>query len=685
MTKLVTLTIYLICAFASTLHAQTINVRAGDHATFTRLVFYVDKSIIWNVNEETSEIDINFSNFAGKIDHSKVFEPISRNRISNISSQGNFIKLKISCTCNYRVSRVFSTYRYIDIISEPHVNEEFSNASDVIIAKAKKRSLIQRDEEKEKFSDVFSLPIYEGYSTFSNSSDRISSVSEIDTASENPNPWPEPVSGISRSLGQIISQGTLNHRTALSQTAQSKREETNLSNIITTDPNSFLNQSELSLPEFSCGSFENFSITDWKNSSNFNYDISQLRAQIFSEFDDIDALSVENLAKTYIYYSFGLEAYQVLSFLDDASSNYLILSELSMIVDGNFETAAPTVLKMRNCGDFFTLLNFLIEEDPQKFSEFEIDRALLSLNSLPLHLRTIFGLKFSLVLSESGDDASARSAIISVERGQPDNMSEINLTKSVLDQNSGNSETSIVTLKKLSNGHSRHSLKSAIELTKSLLEQGKEVPEQILDLLTAYAVEFRGSKIESQIHKSIILASSSIGDHHRAFNDLELFQEKFGNSSEYSALTDELLNRLINHRNEASFVSSVFQIFPNSNIKMSEEHLIALSSRIENYGFGEALKFLWPNSLALFNSPGVETSFSSQSKIEFSERELNSSEPAQDGEQSDDSGIDSDTLEPPVKPFDDLDSLLSESVIKTANELLLSSHATRKGVSENLF
>ena len=77
--KFVTFIIFFLCVFASALRAQTINVRAGDHATFTRLVFYVDESVAWNVNEATSEIDIKFSDFAGKIDHTRVFEPISRN------------------------------------------------------------------------------------------------------------------------------------------------------------------------------------------------------------------------------------------------------------------------------------------------------------------------------------------------------------------------------------------------------------------------------------------------------------------------------------------------------------------------------------------------------------------------------------------------------------------------------
>ena len=682
MTKFVILTIYLIYAFASALHAQTINVQAGDHATFTRLVFYVDESTAWNVNEEMSEIDIIFSNFSGKIDHSRVFKPISRNRISNISSHENSIKLQISCTCRYRLSKVFSTYRYIDIFSAPHIQNEFSNASDVIIAKAKNMSLSQR---KEEINNISSLPIYEGYPNFSISLDRNNSDSETGTIPKKPNLWPEPVSGISKSLGHIISHGTLNYSIALSQVNPVKREEMDISNIIMIDPNFHLNQSEINVPKTDCQSFENFSITEWKNSENFNFDTSNLRAQIFSEFDDVDTPIVEDLAKTYIYYSFGAEAFQILNFLDDASSNYSLLSELSMIVDGNFEATAPTVSAMRNCSDFFTLLNILIEEDSRNLSEFDIDRALLSLNSLPLHLRKIFGPKFSLILSEAGNDASARSAIISVERGQPDNMSEIDVTKSILDRNSGNYRTAIVTLENMSNEHTQHSLETAIELTRSLLDQGEEVPEQLLDLLTAYAVEYRGTKIEAQVRKSIILASSSMGEHHRAFRELDFFREKFGKNGEYRALSGELLNRLINHRNEASFVSSVFSIFPNSDIEITEKYLNALSNRIENYGFSESLEYLWPNSLYLLNLAATEDPLMIQNEIELSERESNKPELAQDNGRDGDFGVDSDNLESSIQPVSRVDPVMSEPTIQSANDLLLSSHATRKNISESLF
>ncbi|MEP3845839.1 MAG: hypothetical protein ABJM43_10925 [Paracoccaceae bacterium] len=685
MTKFVAFSILFLLGFTNTLQAQTIDIKAGDHPTFTRLVFYVDESIAWNIEQKATEVLIGFENFTGTIDHSRVFDPISRSRISDIESNGGSITLKMNCVCRHRSSQVFSTYRYIDILPASGTYNEFLNISDSVILDARKNKLINVVEDDNELIDTALLPLYEDHLNLDYDLGRTSSQSRYDLPTAKPPYLPEPVFEISRSLGQIITHGTLKHSTDRSHPVLVIGDNFSTGNIEVKDPNSLVHQNEMSITNRSCGPFEKFSISEWKYSENFSHDAARFRGELFSEFDEVNIPTMESLAKMYIYHSFGAEARQILNRLVDSSFSYSILVELSELVDGNFDVAAATIFTMYNCSDFFVLLNFLLESDVPAFNEFDVNRALLALNSLPLHLRQIFAPRLSSVLLTAGDTSSARLAIKSVERGHPDNLNEVSFANTMIELNSNNDDAAIAKLRKISIEDSRQSLRSAIELSASVADQGGVVPEEILDLLTAYAVEYRDTEIEPEILKSIILALSSAGNHHQAFDSLDFFLDKFGNSYEIGEIFDRLFEDLNTNPDKASFVSSIFRIFPNSNITTDGYMLNSLSTRMTEYGFGDSLKYLWPPSPSA-SSSSLDEDFlvdKDPSKVEKI-GSLDSEAVPNDG-RSDDLGDESFDLQPSFKPADDTDRFESSPTIKTANELLSSSQTVRKNISDSLF
>ncbi|MEP4311006.1 MAG: hypothetical protein ABJ364_14785, partial [Lentilitoribacter sp.] len=180
-------------------------------------------------------------------------------------------------------------------------------------------------------------------------------------------------------------------------------------------------------------------------------------------------------------------------------------------------------------------------------------------------------------------------------------------------------------------------------------------------------------------------ASSSTGNHHHAFNSLDFFLEKFGNDYEIEVLIDKLLEDLNTNPDEASFVLSIFKIFPNSNITIDGYVLNSLSARMSEYGFGDSLEYLWPSSPPTSSSSLDEDFLIDKDPSKVDKIDSLDSEVAPNDGRDDDLSDESFDLQRSFKPVGEIDRFESSPTIKTANELLSSSQAIRDNISESLY
>ncbi|MEP1013826.1 MAG: hypothetical protein ABJG80_13260 [Paracoccaceae bacterium] len=342
-----------------------------------------------------------------------------------------------------------------------------------------------------------------------------------------------------------------------------------------------------------CGKYLNFSIIDWKPGGDFAHDVSQLRREIFSEFDEINISSLEKLAKLYIYNSFGLEARQILKLLDMRTPNTELLIELSYMVDGDFESHAPMTERLINCSDFLYLLNVVTSEVIPNIDDEGIRRTLKSLNSLPPHLRVIFGARLSEFFYDLEEISETNFVIRSVQRAAQARGTSIELVAASMNS-SGQENLIVPSLRAIINSNSPMAAQSAIQLVKNITDDGERVSRQILDLLSAYTVEYRGQDDEFEIRRAYALSLSSVDNHVQAFNELEQLLEIFGNDIDKKHLLDKMFLYLIHDSNDGSFISSIFEIFPNSNISVDVVNLKALTKRLGDLGFNNAPNLLWP-------------------------------------------------------------------------------------------
>ncbi|MEP4509285.1 MAG: hypothetical protein ABJ032_10180, partial [Paracoccaceae bacterium] len=239
------------------------------------------------------------------------------------------------------------------------------------------------------------------------------------------------------------------------------------------------------------------------------------------------------------------------------------------------------------------LLNVLTSNVTPMNDDEEIGRTLKSLNSLPPHLRVVFGARLSAVFYDLEEISEAKFVIRSVQRGASTRGTSIDLIAASMD--SSEQENLIVpSLSDITNSNSPMAAQSAIQLVKNITDDGERVPRQLLELLSAYVVEYRGRGNEFEIRQAYILSLSSLDDHVRAFYEFEQLLVDFENKIDKKILLDKMIFYLVKDSNDGSFVSSIFEIFPNSSLFIDISNFEILMKRLDDLGFNNTPNLLWP-------------------------------------------------------------------------------------------
>ena len=482
----------LLALATKPLFAEVIQIKTGDHGSFTRVVFYLSDSQEWEVNQVGMEINITFPEYAGEIDDSSFFSRISNRVISDTLVKNNEINLDLACACIFTLGPTAQEFRYIDIaLGDPNFN--YFNISDTIVSFAKnvtpayshieeKRSTIDAatDTASEVTVTEFILPLTDYNFSTSNFLEK-NSVNIEPTVTDPDTGVPSNlVEQTGQSLGRIMTKGILN---SLDNYATNNRTNENFPNLQlidsrnlrVTDPNSSNSTSQPDKDEPQCGEYQDFSISDWKFTGDFSYETSRLRSAMFSEFDDLNTDTLIELSKVYVYHSFGLEARQILNLQGGDELEVALIKEISLIVDGDFHISAPKLSSMLHCGNFFALLNLLIQNLSVEDSDINTNNALVSFNSLPSHLRSIFAPRLSQVLLNEGEISEANFAIRATRRGFSENESEIDAASAAIKLATNELKDAHSLLFDVIDDNSNHSARSAIELVKSLTDQRIEI------------------------------------------------------------------------------------------------------------------------------------------------------------------------------------------------------------------
>lgn len=522
--------------------ARVIEVRSGEHDTFSRIIMSIPVGTKWNLTqgENSAQLRVRLPDI--KFDTSKVFDKIPHTRVTSVfqSRLGGPLQFTIQCKCNVTGFVQSGTLLVIDIQDFPETDSP---------------SLVHVAATKYSFSHVLPTDTVGTAFTWGFSSDTSTYMSDsIDThnldnlpkvtpriTAKSPPPAPLEImqtnvnSSEARLLAQInraASQGLLapilpngslpNNITKkthpLTNSKQLKKSlHVNL-RVVTAvdrelaDATGVLDHRD---GRIVCVSSELVSVQDWGNTTAFGQQIGLRRSELYGEFDSVSQLNVTKLARNFLYFGFGAEAKQILK-LNSDKKNY-ILTSIAEIFDYGFTKSRNAFLGQENCTSVVALWAYLAEQKTPNTTRVHKKSILNAFFHLPQHLKILVGPNLSQKFMDSGDTQSAGFVLRNISRTAPALDPALALAQANATLHHNDTEAAISQFTSIAQSDSDKSPQAMIDLIDVLFSTRRATSPEVPELISTYLSEFRNSDIGNSLYNAHILSLALNGEFDRAF------------------------------------------------------------------------------------------------------------------------------------------------------------------------
>lgn len=550
----------LLAGIAPTVRAETVRVRAGEHASFSRIVIEGAGSKGWSLQRGGKGYVFRAADPAIEYDLSGVFRYIRRNRIADLDGKGSgALELALACNCH---ASAFATQAGAVVID---VSEGAAPAGSPFEAPD------TGEEVKAARAPGPAFPPWQPRPLEAPEADRLLPVYWQGDGPADPHPEtpaelgarpthsPEPpamssdpraaeirealVGELSRAAAQglitIDTPGkpeappppqTAPESVTAEPTAPAPGDDPGIPLRIETSIDRdalFSGAGEaLSAEGRSCPEDADFAVTDWGEETPPADQIARIRRGLVGEFDRPEREKVVALARLYIHLGFGAEARAVLDAfgIDRVAAPWL--RTVAGIVDGE-EEAVPALVGFTSCDGDVALWAILETRAALARSDINSAAVLRSFSALPLHLRRLLGPRLVERLVASGDAETAHAVRAAVLRAGPDDSAAMGLADAELALAEGDEPKALQGLDALASGGSADAPEALARAIRLRLDRGEAVPPLLAETAAALAFELRHEPRGAELAGLQILALASTGDFQSAFAEERRWRPDF--------------------------------------------------------------------------------------------------------------------------------------------------------------
>jgi len=421
MKTLVRMILAQVCALVAIcwpVFAQTVQVRSGEHATFTRLVLEVGTDRDWSLEMTADRAEVVFDPPLDGIDASAVFDFIPRTRLQALSGT-EALRLDLACACPVEASRFQQRYLVIDI-SDPSPDETRSAPQEVEDTATRARRLAAAEALPDLVDVVLGdrpTPPQPEAAT-----DRMQDApTEIDLEAA-AHLMAEQLaraaaSGlISAAPGEALTGADPVDPMTTTEPASPGPEAAELSDLpfelplrATTAVDAALRRessagSNLSA-RLACRGAE-LNLQDWSDGVGLAAGLGRLRAALYDERDDLVTSAPQALARHYLYYGFGAEAMYWLLQTPEPNAELVAMARL---VDGTAEQVFPALSEASLCAPMELLWRLLDNSEGLALSEADAGAVQLAFAELPNPLQDLLGPQLARRFMDAGHAGPARN------------------------------------------------------------------------------------------------------------------------------------------------------------------------------------------------------------------------------------------------------------------------------------
>ncbi|WP_338549672.1 hypothetical protein [Roseovarius phycicola] len=262
-------------------------------------------------------------------------------------------------------------------------------------------------------------------------------------------------------------------------------------------------------------------VGSWVSGLSFAQQVGPLRAELTNEIDRPNQKIAERLVKSYLYFGFGLEALNVQHVMFSSHDDTEIYAALANIVDGQPMSETSVFQDQLTCNGPTALWAALSHAHLPTDLDINTNAILLSFSELPRHLRADLGPTLSRLFLDAGYLEQSAQVLRVLDRVPETKTPEEALAKAQYHVATGEDELAMSDFETAIVSDSRPSATALVEMVQAMLERGEKIPQDIAELVGAYAFERQSDDIGSALIRVHILALASSGNFTGAFEILE--------------------------------------------------------------------------------------------------------------------------------------------------------------------
>lgn len=524
--------VFAVCAGPAA--AQTVDVRAGEHDRFTRLVFKLPARLGYDLHRSEGQARLAFDRPGLTLDTSTVFQRVPKTRLTGIdrAPDGGAVILSLACDCD------IETFW-------------FSRASLVVdIRDPSGRAAATKPASKDD-DGVTLTPMALPEKRRSVAAGLVAAALDRQTAAAPPRtdvtvPAAEMVKDSRARLigefGRAASQGLLSPRRVLPDPARAESPATRAEPPATTPPEPVdRNRPNIQLhAETSidrdmraimtaglgdsaadhCRDAGLVDVAAWGGDAPFGHQIARLRAGLVGEFDRPNAAAVRNLARLYIHYGFGAEARLVLEQFPEAEEPDGVLADLAAIVETGAAGPDSVLAGQMDCEPALALWSVLSRFSLPDDVPFDTDAVLRGFSALPTHLRAHLGPVLARRFLEAGHESESARVRRILDRSKTTDTPAAQLLEAEIALSQGDRDRAEDALATIVEDNAEPSAEALLRLIETRLDRGTDISYDLAQLAGAYAVEYRGRPLGADLSHAYLSALAASGAFDQAFAEL---------------------------------------------------------------------------------------------------------------------------------------------------------------------
>lgn len=275
-----------------------------------------------------------------------------------------------------------------------------------------------------------------------------------------------------------------------------------------------------------CPEDTEFAVADWGDGTPPAEQIAKLRQDLVGEFDRPERDNVIALVRLYIHLGFGAEARAVLATFDADETAAPWLGVVASIIDGQ-EDAPPVLSDFISCDGDVALWALLEARGTPARSDINGAAVSRAFSALPIHLRRLLGPGLVERLIAIGDAETAHDIRAAILRAGPDDSAAMGLADAGLALAEGDERAARDGLDALASGGSASAPDAVARAIRLRLDRGEAVPPVLAESAAALAFELRREPRGPELAGLQILALASTGDFGTAFAEEARWRKDF--------------------------------------------------------------------------------------------------------------------------------------------------------------